>query len=200
MLFVQSDAARSRRNHWPFWPEDSPAAKVLEPETGHLAQRSVVLGSDECIDIQIIGVDGRPLYEDHRCNPDRCVVSGRAGASSCGDPPISGLDAQRIPTDSCDNPPVIAFADHGAVYPQPEDMADGGSPADAGSQRASERDAADAMPPNDIAARPHAGENLRISSGGCSVPHPRSTSGFRLEVVLLAAWWSFMRRRRPRRV
>ncbi len=77
---------------------------VNQAEISTRAELSVVLPiDDECIDIEVFGVEGRPLYEERRCEPDRCVVLTSIGVGTCGDPPTPGTDASKLPSVSCND-------------------------------------------------------------------------------------------------
>lgn len=134
-LLIRSGAESSQVNRWEFSPDawlripfGDPADKPEEPE--RVVQLSVPLPpEDPCVDIAIYGIDGSALYEERRCQPDRCAVHQNRQATSCGEPARTGLDATRLSPASCDDPPV--FEDHlDFAYPK----------FDAGTQDAREQD------------------------------------------------------------
>jgi MYXO-CTERM domain-containing protein len=100
-LVVKSAATEDAFNHWELWPE-----YVFEgmevPEWTSQAHISVVLPADDsCVDVELFGVEGRTLFEVRRCEPDRCAVLNGIGVSTCGGPPIAGIDIATLPADSC---------------------------------------------------------------------------------------------------
>lgn len=77
-------------------------------ETPAETQLSVaVLSDDHCIDARLYGVDGKLLWEQRRCQPDRCAHTDATTFNSCGGPPLSGLRATDVPPQSCNAPPTI---------------------------------------------------------------------------------------------
>jgi hypothetical protein len=108
---VESAAAEGGRNVFMFVPEDV--------NIGSAWQLSVSLPQDDrCIDVTVYGLEGAPLFEEHRCEPDRCVRYANWGQSSCGGPPSSTVDVERIPDGTCDDPPELrSVKGHGIVYP-----------------------------------------------------------------------------------
>jgi hypothetical protein len=160
-LVVESSAPEHGVNDWAFWPAGWFEQAIGDPESRWLAQRSVALPpGDECLDIAIYGIDGRALLEERRCSPDRCAVYDSRTFDDCGSPPFSGLDAARIPAQSCDEPPVlISRSGIGIVYPEAD-----AEPPDAGAQR--EQDTAS-----------DAGESAGMAGDGAAGGHgPTSTA------------------------
>lgn len=112
-LQVRSGADRFQINRWEFskrggfrypWTGLENLPENLERE----AQISVpVPADDSCVDIAIYGIDGLPVFEERRCEPDRCAVYQQRLQTTCGEPPSSALDATRLSRTSCDDPPVL---------------------------------------------------------------------------------------------
>jgi hypothetical protein len=109
---VESGGVDAGRNAFTFWPQDS--------RTGSSWELSVLLQDDDpCIDVDVYGVEGVPLFHERRCEPDRCARYSRWGQSTCGNPPSSGVDATRIHEGTCSDPPVLGFkVGTGVVYPK----------------------------------------------------------------------------------
>jgi len=115
-IAVRSQAHADQENRKRFWPERA------EPEAGvnrFAVQLSVALAEDSrCVEIAVIGVDGEPLFQDERCEPDECVIWGSRGFSTCGSPAFSSLDVTRVAGTSCEAPLRLRQAeDGGPVYP-----------------------------------------------------------------------------------
>jgi hypothetical protein len=112
LLSLLGNRARASCNAFTFWPQDS--------RTGSSWQLSVMLQDhDACINVDVYGVEGVPLFHEQRCEPDACVRYSRWGQSTCGNPPSSGVDATRIDDRTCSNPPVLGFeVGTGVVYPK----------------------------------------------------------------------------------
>jgi hypothetical protein len=207
-LVVESSAPEHGVNDWAFWPAGWFEQSIGNPESRWVAQRSVALApGDGCVDIAIYGVDGRVLREERRCSPDRCAVYGSRAFDDCGSPPWSGIDAARIPAQSCDDPPVLVSGSGvGIVYPEPE-----AKPPDAGAP--SEQDAASdagesaGMAGDDGVGRPTPDINSEPSTRvgeGCSAqplrPGSRPNGALALLVVfgVLVATRRTLVRPRPR--
>jgi hypothetical protein len=97
MLWLQfhSDAPKYGELNAQFIAQGRPGAQAA-------IQLPVALSpNDGCIDIRIVGVEGRPLLSERRCQPDRCAVSTRVSVSTCGGLPFSEIDAASVPVDSC---------------------------------------------------------------------------------------------------
>ena len=54
-------------------------------------------------DIDLFGVEGRALFHERRCAPDRCAISDLRASDTCGGPTHSALDVSRVPGGSCDD-------------------------------------------------------------------------------------------------
>jgi hypothetical protein len=153
---VESAAAKDNRNAAMFWPEDD--------RMGTSGQLSVALPEhDPCIDVRVYGIEGTPLFEEHRCEPDRCVQYALWGGSTCGDPPHSGVDAARIADGTCEDPPILRRKEgEGIVYPDgrtyPDDATDAGT------------------------------DWSRAASSGCSVGRGRLGVVASLSLLLVVAW------------
>lgn len=130
-LFVRSDATPYQNNIWEFGPELLLDVAEGEPDPRQVRQVSVHAPLDNpCVDIGIYGVDGKPLFEERRCQPDRCVVYGARFTNLCNHPPLSYVDASRISDRSCDDPPQLVESDkHEIIYP----------PIEAGAEQKSKR-------------------------------------------------------------
>ena len=101
-LVVKSSADTNGTNDWVFWPDGWFEESIVEPESRHKTQLSLALPADDaCVELQLYGVEGRSLYHERRCSPDLCAIVSSPGASSCGGPPFSGVDASRIAAESC---------------------------------------------------------------------------------------------------
>lgn len=119
-LVVRSQASRFELNRWEFsansWSQPPIGPAIDEPE--RVAQLSVMLPADDpCVEISIYGIDGRTLFEETRCRPDRCAVFLYRQTSTCGETPHSNIDVSRVSTASCDDPPVLDYDDAGIDYP-----------------------------------------------------------------------------------
>lgn len=180
-LVVESSAPEHGVNDWAFWPAAWFEQSLADPKSRWLAQRSVALPpGNECVDIRIYGVEGRALLDERRCQPDRCAVYESRGYSDCGDPPTSGIDASRIPAESCDDPPVlISRPGVGIVYPEPDAVLP-----DAGAQSEEEDMRRDAGERAGMAGGGGAGgtapgissEPIARAGGGCSAQPARTAS------------------------
>jgi hypothetical protein len=120
-LVVRSHAPKYQLNRWEFsadaWSQP-PLGPVIE-EPKRVAQLSLMLPPDDpCVELSIYGSDGRTLFEERRCEPDRCAVFLDRISSTCGETPHSNLDASRVPPGTCDDPPVLDDDDAGIAYPQ----------------------------------------------------------------------------------
>jgi len=125
-LVVESAAVENGKNEFLFWPKAwSPQGNAYD-RASHV---SVELPDDDrCVQIRLFGLDGMPLLDELRCEPDRCALSDIRSVSTCGGPAAAALDAARIPDGSCDEPPVIAWREgEGPLYPEPRETA---APAD----------------------------------------------------------------------
>jgi hypothetical protein len=164
-IVMKSSASAHGVNQVELWPG------TVFP--GSSVQLSVVLPEDDrCIDLEVVGVDGRPLHEERRCEPDRCVVLTSIGVSTCGDPPTPGADASMLPSASCGDAPASG-AEPG--------VADGGA-GDAG-----------ALPERKTieAERP-----MKLEEDGCSVRAPGRTGVSSQTLALAVALWLVGRARR----
>jgi len=96
-LFIESSAERSGRNHWAFRPEATDRTIVL----------NVMQGADDpCVNVRMLGREGRPLFEERVCQPGACSLCELIAGSTCGAPSYcSG-------TISCDAPAADAGAAH----------------------------------------------------------------------------------------
>ena len=113
-LQIRSGATRSQVNRWmfsPHWlraPDDIAFPNVEREDPERVARLSVALPADDpCLDIALYGIDGLPLYEERRCEPDRCAVNKQRWSSTCGEPPSPGLEPLKLSPTSCDDPPVL---------------------------------------------------------------------------------------------
>ena len=116
-VVIESAAEQDDRNAATLHSEN------VEPGAGF--DLSVVLPPDDrCVDVRVYGVEGTVLFEERRCDPDRCAVADLIFVSTCGGPPISVVDIERIPDGSCDDPPEVEWSpDGGLVYPDEEPAA-----------------------------------------------------------------------------
>jgi hypothetical protein len=65
-------------------------------------QLSVVLPpSDDCIDVRLYGIEGVALFQERRCQPDRCAQTDTLTFNSCGGPPFSGVVATETDPGKC---------------------------------------------------------------------------------------------------
>jgi len=100
-LVVDSAAIEHAHNAHVFTPN----AESSDPPAWQL---SVTLPRiDPCIDVALYGVEGRVLWEQRRCEPNRCARTDAATFNFCGGPPFSGIRAVDIAVGSCDAPPTI---------------------------------------------------------------------------------------------
>jgi hypothetical protein len=107
-LFVRSQASPYQNNEWQFGPELRTDIAEGEPDNRREWQISVNAPNDNpCVDIGIYDIDGQALFEEQRCQPDRCAVYGARFTNLCNMPPRSLVDATRIAADSCDDPPHL---------------------------------------------------------------------------------------------
>jgi hypothetical protein len=113
-LQIRSGADRFQLNRWDFTAGSWSAISRFDPEAEpmedpeRVGQISVPLPSaDPCVEIAIYGIDGHALFEEKRCEPDRCAVYQQRLQSSCVEPPSSALDPIRLSPTSCENPPTI---------------------------------------------------------------------------------------------
>lgn len=165
-LFVRSQAAPYQYNEWQFSPDFRMDVAEGEPDTRRTAQLSVHAPKDDpCVEIGVYGVDGRPLFEERRCHPDRCVVYGSRAGSPCDAPPQSQVDASRISTSSCDDPPHLRDSELlELMYPASE---------------------ADAEP----------AQQITTQSNSCAVQPPSAASRGPWQLTLALCAWLFVRRR-----
>jgi hypothetical protein len=123
-LVIESAATRHNRNAFTFWPE--------ETQIGSSWQLSVALPpDDDCIDVRVYGLEGTPLFEQRRCEPDRCMLYEIQRGSDCGGPPFAGVDAAGVPHGSCDDPPDLGSTPGDDVV-SPDDRTPREPEADAG--------------------------------------------------------------------
>jgi hypothetical protein len=119
-LLVRSRAAIHELNRGEFSPDGwsmSPYGPAIE-EPERVAQLSVMVPPyDPCVDITIYGSDGRTMFEERRCEPDRCAVFLYRHSSTCGENLHSNIDASRVFPGSCDDPPVLEYDSDDIVYP-----------------------------------------------------------------------------------
>jgi len=170
-LVLRSHADKDNENRWVF---ASPEWDGLDPSP----QLSVVLPSDDrCVELTLYGADGSVAHERELCEPDTCVLFANRGSSSCGEPPSSSLNVDRLPRGNCDAPITIQDGSQGPVYPDPvpelRDDAGAVSPtADAGEPPPAV-DAGEPPPPASTGGSPATGPDP--SSGGSdSEPEPRA--------------------------
>lgn len=99
-LVIRSSAHENNSNGWMFRPN---------AQLDNAVQLAVdVSQADRCVDIQLVGIAGQPLFEERRCTPDRCAFfDGTAPALRCPGPGYNGVDAARIPANNCDDPQVL---------------------------------------------------------------------------------------------
>jgi hypothetical protein len=121
---LESASAEDGRNAFTFWPDDLSLSGSWQLSVASPA-------GTRCIDVRVYGLEGVPLFEEHRCEPDRCALFDRWGHSTCGGPPYSGVDASHVPDRTCDDPPVLGFrTGEGVVYPDgttyPDERTDAG--------------------------------------------------------------------------
>lgn len=99
-LIVESAALENGRSALVFDPAD--------PRYEAGGQLSVTLpAGDRCIEAVLYGVEGTPLWQERRCEPDRCARTESVMFNFCGGPPYSGLKAPEVPAGSCDSPPTL---------------------------------------------------------------------------------------------
>ena len=118
-LRAQGSFFTQNTNGWTFSPKgwsdytDQHPEYFLPP-----VQLSVPLApADDCIELQIFGVQGSRLLEERRCRPDRCAVySIVAATTSAGTPGGSPVDVEQISDGSCDDPPVLQSGPGGIDY------------------------------------------------------------------------------------
>jgi hypothetical protein len=168
-LRLQGSYAMGNTNAWTFYPTGWSVQSDQQPELLSEIQLSVPLASDDdCVDMQIYGVEGRALFEARRCEPERCAVYTMvAGRNSGGGPGGTPVDVEQVKDGSCDDPPVLDDGLGDARYPS-----DAGTPADQTTDHAgpaSNVEDADVSVPLDT-KRPAAGR----AAHGCSVSSPRS--------------------------
>jgi hypothetical protein len=114
-VVLESKAAEGGFARNAFWPQDwFPGARG-----GSTSETTVAVAPDDpCIEVSVNGIEGAALYEERRCEPDRCALSDERSGSTCGEPLTSRVDATRVPDGSCDDPPVLTLkAGGGIVYP-----------------------------------------------------------------------------------
>lgn len=171
-LRLESGADDDGANDWVFWPDGWFKDSIAEPESRWTTQRPVLLApNDDCVDISVYGVEGRPLYHQSHCEPNRCAVSDGEAPNTCGGPPSSGIEVTQMPEGNCENR-AAAGAVSGAV---------------------ATHDSNDVVP----AA---AGERARQShSGGCGVLRATTCPLLQLTVGLIACAWVLRTRRRKAR-
>jgi hypothetical protein len=122
-LFIESSADVSARQHWPLWPGRSDRMFSL----------TVMQGADDrCVDVRIVGLEGRALFAQRVCQPSSCAVCTIIAGSTCGAPSSCGSMM------ACDEPvdagvaPAMSGDDAGARHIESaSDDADGGVPHDA---------------------------------------------------------------------
>jgi len=108
-LELHSDAPKTPMGGWTFWPEGTPGASTF-------IQLPIAPSDDGCIRTRLYGIEGRALFDETRCEPNRCAVYARSAVSSCGGPPFTPVDAARLSERSCERPPELA-GPTGVVYP-----------------------------------------------------------------------------------
>jgi hypothetical protein len=197
-LVIRSAAQRSGQNHWPFRPDGSRRDFIDGDEGVQTVQRSVLLpNDDDCIDVRIYGREGRALFDQRRCKPDRCASTDSFGLSTCGDPPFTSIDASLVPADSCESATVPHFL-QGLIVDLPPGPTKRTEPAasedlDAGTDEPVTANDADASHSKAKRSKPPALPN------GCSALASRRTTAFAFDAFgLLVAGCLLAARRRAR--
>lgn len=168
-LVIDSAAVEDGHNEVQFSPNDT--------RVGSGWQLAVALPTDDpCIHVRVYGLEGTPLFETRRCEPDSCSRSDLRAFDSCGGPPTSGLDALGRQVGTCDDPALPDDAGQGMNDP---------ATADAGSVAAANLGADAGRPAVRIGGR-DAGKGAagNVGGGGCSVGGQSPTTAWPWSAVL----------------
>jgi uncharacterized protein (TIGR03382 family) len=193
-LEVETAARLHGKNALRFFPVEWPATAS---RFDRQLQLSVELpAGDRCVQIRLYGLDGALLLDERRCEPDRCARSDLRSGSSCGEPRGSALDPARIPDSSCDNPPIIGWADGvGPVYPEPEPPGDEATtPPEPSAGAPAPQIDPEQNTNTGSAAGAAAPEQAEFRSYGCSAA--TAGAGMTWLTLALGALWLARRRRR----
>jgi hypothetical protein len=166
-------------NDWVFYPAGYNAPEQDSKSLAE-AQLSVPLAAGEsCVSIDIYGIEGRSLYSEKRCTPERCAVYAIRSITSGNGPASAPINVDQVADGTCQSPPVLDMPPS-ITYPA-------------------------ASGTSDIAVEPDGPKGRSSSShllAGCSLSHAGSVApaSGRLASLLMLLLVALCRRARQRRV